>query len=525
MYPPHQIVVDAGSSETKIEFWVAGATAPDYAMMLPEVKQIPTSRLEKYLSGKGVQGCPAIEDQTYIEVKGSTFVFGSLAREFSPKDRITELKSDTVSYKAAAAIGVMAERYNLKSSDSKRLKINLKVLLPCNEYEARSRTEQKFRELIADYKFCGTPIYLELTGFECVPEGAGLAMIRMKQKGMPWFRQHKLAVLMFGYRNTTALVYERGIRKVSDSPLYGFSQFLNKIIDQTSGLNQSILMAAFERALQEQFSETEEVQVRRSVHDPIDKTLSPVKPIELRDAIQQLARSKDADMRIGEINSIISAISTAKADYWEIVADWLDNKLPSDLDEVFVSGGASLFFISELENYFNCQPEVEVVEQGPYRFKLRKTGKYLAADSEQFFTPIVWNAEVLPDVEKAFNLGGESFERTVAAVRLTDAFGMLAYMNGKAKEDWEKQGKPKRLVGLKSTLSEGSNQVAASDGANQLASNGSGKSVASNGSNQLAFDDSNQLAFDGSNQPAASNGSGKSAASFDSKQLMEVRGY
>ena len=49
---------------------------------------------------------------------------------------------------------------------------------------------------------------------------------------------------MVGHRNLTALFFRSGALVSGDSPLLGFSTFLDRVIAQTSGLNRERLTLA-----------------------------------------------------------------------------------------------------------------------------------------------------------------------------------------------------------------------------------------------------------------------------------------
>ncbi len=61
---------------------------------------------------------------------------------------------------------------------------------------------------------------------------------------LDWLRSLQLGVLMFGHRNTTALYFERGQLKLGDSPLLGFADMLDQVVEMTSGLDRERLAQA-----------------------------------------------------------------------------------------------------------------------------------------------------------------------------------------------------------------------------------------------------------------------------------------
>ncbi|WP_272819085.1 hypothetical protein [Scytonema hofmannii] len=58
----------------------------------------------------------------------------------------------------------------------------------------------------------------------------------------------QLGVLMFGHRNTTTLYFDRGQLKLGDSPLLGFANMLDMVIEMTSSLDRERLASGIFKA-------------------------------------------------------------------------------------------------------------------------------------------------------------------------------------------------------------------------------------------------------------------------------------
>src|SRR5579883_946748 len=219
--------VDVGSSQTKIIYQLSGSTHPNYLLLPPTIEEITKSRLEEFMTRLGWIGSPSPEQQLWIEWNQRVVVLGEFASSFDPLDRIQELKYENALWKVLAAVGLIVELNQLNASSKKLLKLELAILLPCNEYSDRRRFEEQLAVMLANFKVRKRVLKVKLIRCLCRPEGGGLAAVRIRQQGIDWLRQQQLGVLMFGHRNTTALYFDIGQLKLGDSPLLGFSNMLD----------------------------------------------------------------------------------------------------------------------------------------------------------------------------------------------------------------------------------------------------------------------------------------------------------
>ena len=71
--------------------------------------------------------------------------------------------------------------------------------------------------------------------------------------------------------------------------------------------------------------------------------------------VQQLVKTRSPTEQKLEREQIITAILTAKEEYWSRLQDWLETVL-LNVTEVIISGGAALYLHDELETYFSRTP-------------------------------------------------------------------------------------------------------------------------------------------------------------------------
>jgi hypothetical protein len=319
--------VDVGGSQTKIIYQLSGSPNPNYLLVPPELEEITKTKLDNYMARLGWIGSPSPDQQLWVEWNSRVVVLGDFASSFDPQDRLGELKYENALWKVLGAIGLIVETNTLKMSPKKPLKLELALLLPWNEYNDRRRFEEQLRVMLAGFRVRNSSLKVSLERFLCRPEGGGLAAIRIKQQGLEWLRSQQLGVLMFGHRNTTALYFDRGQLKLGDSPLLGFANMLDMVIEMTSGLDRERLASGIFKAR----------------YGIIDKIYDPNFPYTRRpkwstcDSIKDLASAKDPTLRDKEIQDIANAIEVATAEYWDKLERWLNKVLPTELDEVIVS--------------------------------------------------------------------------------------------------------------------------------------------------------------------------------------------
>jgi hypothetical protein len=158
-------------------------------------------------------------------------VVGFLACQFSASARLDKLKYETSIDKALAVVSAITQYKKLPNSFS----LSLTSLLPYGEYQNCQAFEEQLRVALKDFKFRGQRLRVKLEQFECLPEGAGLAMIRQRQNGKAWFNGQTIAVLMFAYRNSSLLLFERGKMTPGYTNGLSFYQMVKRVVEHTSG--------------------------------------------------------------------------------------------------------------------------------------------------------------------------------------------------------------------------------------------------------------------------------------------------
>lgn len=413
--------VDVGGSQTKIIYQLAGSQKPNYLLMPPILEEISTTKLDNYKNRLGWIGSPHPDQELWVTWDNRVVVLGDFASKFDPIDRIKERKYENALWKVLGAIGLIVETSKVKVPPKKQIKVELAMLLPWNEYSDRIRFEEQLRKMLAGFKVRDLNLKVSLERFLCRPEGGGLAALRIKQEGVDWLRNQQLGVLMFGHRNTTALYFDRGELKLGDSPLLGFATMLDMVVEMTSGLDRERLAAAINKARYASFKQIYSVT-------EYNHAVTRHPKWSTCDAIKDLASAKDPTLKEKEIQDIASSIDTATAEYWDKLQRWMGRVFSSSLDEVIIGGGAAYHIEPELENYFNCEPEIK--SQQSYSSAKVRTGKYVRKNSDKHFTPMIWGSGLTDTVQQTFKLEKKQFSEQSTSARLVDCFGLFDYLVG-----------------------------------------------------------------------------------------------
>lgn len=427
------LCIDPGASQTKIVYQLAHESLPRFMLMPPDVEAVSKNTLNAYMELKGWVGRPSPSQQVWLQVGDEFFVVGEFASEFDPEDRLQELKYENALYKVLAAIAIIREKHTL--NDKRKLSVKLAILLPANEYSDRQRVEDQLNLLLNEYKCKNIAIKVKLESFICRPEGSGLTLIAIDSKGLDWLQENKLGVLMFGHRNISAMYFKNGQLKTVESPLTGFSVFLDQIVNMKSGLERNQLASAIFDSL-----DTAKNTIFAYYHD------RELKPGQINctkhpswydfPAIQNLTQAKNPSLRQQELDSIVTAIEIVTIQYWSMVEKWLNRFFTESLDAVIVSGGAARFLQPEIETYFNCEPVHNCDsfnsfgQDDDFFFRENRTCDYKALDNNCDYTPIIWGAGIQTKIDDLFDLGDN---RESLNYRLVDAYGLFAYLLDKNK--------------------------------------------------------------------------------------------
>ena len=310
--------------------------------MEPEIMQCTAQHLELYRSRR-LNLYNASKDDIWIKLEDNEYSFavGFLASGLLAEANLKALKYESALYKILAILGFIAEQ--AKS----RLAINLTTLLPRSEWNDQSKLKEQIQNAAKSFWFRGKRMSLRILDCRCLPEGAGITLNRYASLTQS---TATVITLVFGHRNTSILVFQRGRLIEGDTTNLGFYRLVDRIVELTSGQDRKHLN-----------------KIVYQLGDPID-TENPI--------LNQLCMSQLQKNQPREKEEIIQAIRTAQQYYWELISQWLLAKAPRQINEVVIAGGAGKYLYNRLQERFFNVPTYwgtdwqELIENSPQFQKL-----------------------------------------------------------------------------------------------------------------------------------------------------------
>ncbi|MEM8673212.1 MAG: hypothetical protein AAGF83_04995 [Cyanobacteria bacterium P01_G01_bin.67] len=366
------LALDFGASATKIAYR-SGATEAsskfEVVMMPPEIEPVDRDKIERYQKRNTLEFSQVSEiEEIWIEAKEKIYAVGHLAQKFEPVDLILDVKYEVAAYKALAAMGYVLSTLTQTNQlpKKKTYKIALAAVLPWEEFPDKDRFKSFLESLLSNWKYREKKWGLKLESFSVRQEGFGLFYLYQKSKSKPSL--HRMAILMFGHRNISALYFKENKLDSGASPLLGFHQVFDRIAQSISWLDRERIVKTFETVWyleRKAFFKTtyihktpENQSLRRRWEIKVGSYDHYV-GIEMKfpnwaslKTIQDLARASDPDLRQREINDIAHAIELALSEYGESFQKWYAKMFSDNLDRVLLSGGASWFIRPLLSKWF-----------------------------------------------------------------------------------------------------------------------------------------------------------------------------
>lgn len=378
------IVCDHGTSLTKVLYRVGRNGQPKHLTMDAQLLKLDANVIEN-LQQTSRLGKP--EHNAWLQMDNcSCYMVGRLAREYRASTSIKSLKYESIVPKILSVVGAIAVKEKL----AEHIKLDLALLLPLGESSNNSELEKELAESISKFKFQGNSIGVDLQRYRCQPEGYGIASNLLKLCSLEAVQAQTFAVLMFGYRNTSLLLFKDGTLSFDNSETtnLGFYNFSDRIIKKTSGLTrediQSAIYTCKENIINHKTALGEERLITKIV-------------------VEELVKSRDKQRAEVEKSRIETAISNSKREYWQLLEGWLDEVLPTQrqLDKLVYTGGTSGFFRQELNDYLS--------------------DKY--SDIEVSSTELIERSLQLE--LKLSKIGLNRFKRQQLALRFADAWGLF----------------------------------------------------------------------------------------------------
>ncbi|HEY9796723.1 MAG TPA: ParM/StbA family protein [Leptolyngbyaceae cyanobacterium] len=320
--PPELILVlDYGGSATK-GVYADSSLQEKLLVMEPEVISLPKSAIANYEKTKMGKAQPV--DAAWVSVENdSCYVVGYLAQSrFNGNPGLSSLKYERAFPKTLAAVWVAAQELKLGN----KFNAAIAVLLPAGEYENGADLEELLTDGLKDFQTPTGKMSVNLTHFECKPEGGGVYMVHRSQLGEAAGRK-TVAVVMVGYRNASILLSERGQVNKRVTSTLGFIKLVDLVENRIAGLPST-------------------AQLTRAIARAGEK-------IEARHLLP-LAMSSVPEARSKEAQKIADAVAACRVEYASVLCSWLREVLPRkvSLDEAILCGGTAEYMRPELESHF-----------------------------------------------------------------------------------------------------------------------------------------------------------------------------
>lgn len=329
------IVCDHGTSLTKVLYRIGRSGQPKYLTMDTQMLKLNVDTVTNLLPNLEFS---KPEHNAWLQLNdNSCYLVGRLAREYRASTSIRSLKYESIVPRILAVVGAIA----IKEKLSKQINLDLALLLPFGESSNNAELEKELRESISKFQFQTDNYQVELQRYRCRPEGYGIASNLLKLHHLKGDRAQNFAILMFGYRNTSLLLFKDGTLSLSDSETtnLGFYNFSDLIIKKTSGLTREDIKSA----------------IHTNRENIINyKTALGEERLVTKIEVGELLKSRNKERAKVEKTKIETAISNSTREYWQLLESWMDEVLPTQkqLDKLIYTGGTSGFFRQELNDYF-----------------------------------------------------------------------------------------------------------------------------------------------------------------------------
>ena len=317
------VAFDAGTSGSKVIANYQLGEYPfkqkeDYFLIQPWARELTKETYENMLEyaygGIGLESSlvsylePSNRERVYWEVGESASRPGTLV--------VRERKFEKLLAKLLAFLGYLV---NAQMETEELVQLRLGILLPMDEFQDRRLLASWLREIIGEgkegFEVNGIKLTnIQLVQIDCKPEGFGI------YKEYP---QTQTGVLVIGHSDSSWLRFNQGL----------LSSKLSQTLPETG-------MHDFLRTVNLKFPITEELKAA----EIIARAGSNLNP----KVLVELTQTKTEE----EINWLISAIKSAKVQYWQEKSKSFRSLDMLGLGSIPVSGGTASYFAEELNQLF-----------------------------------------------------------------------------------------------------------------------------------------------------------------------------
>jgi len=362
------ISVDCGSSLSRAICALDSAyLKPEFIVLKPKVVQVPQEKLDFYEEYKIEK--PSIEKSAWIKLGRFSFAVGEFVTDYFSRAQpvSNSLIIDSIIPQTLALVGSFAQKHELSS-----FSLTLGILLPWNKYQKREKFETQLKNALAKFVFRGQTLSVQLRAFTAMPVGGGLfargRVALAEEIKLNNAQELNSIVLMLGYHNSSILVVEKGELVKGITEDCGFIRMIEKLEYLSSPQDPLYSLVSVI------------CQVRGHLGEPV---------------LNILAKRNQKNRRKKEIEELLVVIDNARNQYVEVLKNWLERHLPSEIDELIIGGGTAHYLKKELEEILSV-------------FNIK--------------SPINWGDSLEEDLIEDF---GDDIRMNFLESRLTDAYGLF----------------------------------------------------------------------------------------------------
>ena len=306
--------LDFGGSGTKTVGGVFRKKKKLAKVMSPEVIEVPKVSLES----RGIADIKgADENRAWVGVNGKYYAVGYLAKSYLATPQLRQLKSNLAIYKALSACWVYSKEFKLGNE----FEVAIGCFLPPGEYKEKILFEQNLEEALSEFETPDGTFKVSLIHFECKPEGLGIFLNHWTDK-YDEASNSLCANLMFGYRNASVVLVEKGNFGDWQTSDLGFIKMVKSVQRKTAGYTIEALTEAIAR-----WDGTED------------------------QCLRLILRKQYKEERERELQTLKAEIEIAKMEYVLSLSNWLGEVVPQNVSQIIISGGTADYLKPDLKEW------------------------------------------------------------------------------------------------------------------------------------------------------------------------------
>ena len=270
------------------------------------------------------------EHRAWCSVQNSSSkVIGSLAKKFHGFTLLQPAKYELAIFKTLALLWVVKEKLNLPT----HFDIKLGLLIPPGEYNDRFELQNLLIEACKSFDTPSGKMSVNILDFDCKPESGGI-ILYLKKISKYQFEERNISVVMLGYRNASLICLKRG-------------QVVEKISSQL-GMHYMVKRFAEFTGKNNPLSELMPIIVNSQHNSESDD------PYLCRLISTTFINNKDY-----QLNRLKQGITNSRAEYLQVLKNWLSECIPLDTDLIVYCGGTAEYLREDLSN-FKSTPNINV---------------------------------------------------------------------------------------------------------------------------------------------------------------------